>query len=132
MDRITGHFRRFAGCMHVKPGGAHCSEKRFSAINFRCGAVSHQQKAVGLQGGLVLDHAVFRHTNAKERCTERTQAPDNDRVLDGRDHYRGQIAKHAHISNDGNGDEQSAEEQAPKAAPNAPCLPQNLTRSPTL
>ena len=26
MDRIAGHFRRFTGRMHIKPGGAHCSE----------------------------------------------------------------------------------------------------------
>jgi hypothetical protein len=42
MGRIAGHFRRFTGCMHIKLGGAHCSENRFGAINFRCGAVSHQ------------------------------------------------------------------------------------------
>jgi uncharacterized membrane protein YphA (DoxX/SURF4 family) len=34
---------------------AHCSENRFGVINLRGGAMSHQQKVIGHEGGLVLN-----------------------------------------------------------------------------
>src|SRR5271168_3184869 len=106
--------------MHVDARGINCAQDRLCSGNFRRGAVSHYEKAIGFNRGFVLDHAVLRHANAIERRDKRTYPANDDRILDGGDDNRSDIPKHDNLSDNGNGYEQPAQEQAPEAAPECP------------
>src|SRR6202522_3813663 len=85
--------------------------------NFIRRAVSHHDKAVGLQGGLVFDHAVLRYANTVERGAQRAQAADHDRALDRGDDGGREIAQHDDLSDHWNGEKHPAEKETPEAAP---------------
>src|SRR5579859_6123787 len=77
-------------------------EDRLGRRDLCCRTLGHHEEPIHLHGGLVVDHAVLRYADAIERCAERAQPADQNGVLEG---------------DDGNGQEQASEEQAPEATP---------------
>jgi hypothetical protein len=103
--------------MDVDAGRVDCAQDRLCSGDFRRGAVSHYQKTVGFQRGFVLDHAVLWHADTKERGGEGTYPADQDGILETGNHDRGDIPQHDNLSDNGNGHEHAAQEQAPEATP---------------
>jgi hypothetical protein len=94
------------------------AEDRLGASDFFRPAARHDEKAISLDVGLVLDHAVFRDADAIERGGKRGHAADKSGVLDAGNDYRGR---------------KSAPKNRPQKPPQkAPREPQNLTLSPAV
>ena len=77
----------------------------------------HDQKAIGLQCFLVLDHAILWDADAEEGRTECTETANNERAFQGAEHHRGEVAQHHDVPNNRNGEQYSAEKQTPDPAP---------------
>src|SRR5664280_3417172 len=103
--------------MYIKARGVDRTKDRLGSSNFLCRAVRHHQKAIGFQGGLVLDHAVLRDADAIERRAKRAHPTNDHSVFDAGDRDGGQISKYDDMPHDGYRQEQPAKEQAPETAP---------------
>src|SRR5664279_553170 len=112
--------------MHIKACGVGGPEDRLGASHFRCRAVRHHQKAIGFQGGLVLDDAVLRDADAIERRAKRAHPTNDDSVFNAGDRDGGEISKYDDMPHDGYRQEQSAKEQAPETAPECTALAPKL------
>src|ERR1700691_5691392 len=109
--------RRLDACDHVKLRRVRFTENRLCACHFFRRPVRHHEKPVSFYGGLVLDHAVLRHADAIKGRTKCAQPANDGRVLEASDRDGSEISKHDDVPDEGNGHEQAAKEQSPKATP---------------
>ena len=118
-----GRFRAF---MQIKTRWIEGLEDIPRTRHLICWPLLHDEKAVSLHGCLVVDHAVFRDTDAVESRTQHAQTTDHDCALDRGDDNSGEVSKHDDVAHDGNGQEQRAKEPAPEAAPKGAALAPKL------
>lgn len=80
--------------MNIQSRRIRGGKDRLGASGFFLWAPHHDEKAVRLDVGLILDHAVFRRPDTVERGAERGQAGDKYGVLDAGNDDRGEKAQH--------------------------------------
>jgi hypothetical protein len=77
--------------------------------------VPDHQKAVGNEIVYISKYTVLEDLDTIESGTDRTQATENDRTLDIRDHDRDKVAGHHDVADSWDSQNQTAEKQTPRS-----------------
>jgi len=117
VNGLRRRYLRLTGLMNIQARRVGRSEKLLRAFDFRGSTSRHDEEAVGLQVGFVLEHAVLRYAQTVERGPQGAQTAYNDGVFEAGDDDGGKISEHDDVPHQRYRHEQPAEEKPPESAP---------------